>query len=172
MDGNSTSPERNRVMSRVRAVDTKPEMAIRRLLHRMGYRYRLHVSVLPGRPDIVFPARKKIVLVHGCFWHRHRCQNGRRFPKSRSQFWRRKLEGNKVRDRQNILKLRRLGYAVRIIWECQVARVCTHEGRRDLLKFLGSPLPRSRRRPVAIPMHSNSARLRPRRQPSTKPTLK
>ena len=172
MADNLTPAERSRVMSRVRAVDTKPEVAIRSLLHRMGFRYRLHVSELPGRPDIVFPARKKIVLVHGCFWHRHRCQNGHRLPKSRRQFWRRKLEGNKVRDRQNILKLRRLGYAVRIIWECQVARVCTHEGRRDLLKFLGSPLTRLRKRRVAIPMHSNSARPSPSSRPSTKPTLK
>ena len=138
-----TSAERSRVMSRVRAVDTKPEMAIRRLLHHMGYRYRLHVSALPGHPDIVFPARKRIVLVHGCFWHRHRCQNGRRLPQSRRRFWRCKLDGNKVRNRKNILKLRRMGYAVRIIWECEVARVCTNEGRRDLFKFLGSPLTRS-----------------------------
>ena len=136
----SLSPtERSRVMSRVRSADTAPEMAVRRLLYRLGYRYRLHVAGLPGRPDIVFRKKKKAIFVHGCFWHRHRCRNGRRLPKSRRGFWRRKLEKNAVRDKQTLIALRRLGYTSLIIWECQVHGICGVEGVRQLRKFLHSP---------------------------------
>jgi DNA mismatch endonuclease, patch repair protein len=111
-------------MGLVRGADTKPEMAVRRLVHGMGYRYRLHVTGLPGRPDIVFPSRGKIIFVHGCFWHRHSnpgC-NLARLPKSRLDFWRTKLEQNRKRDVVAMRRLKSGGWKVLIIWECQIKK--------------------------------------------------
>ena len=109
-------------MSRIRSKDTKPEMIVRRLVHSLGYRYRLHVRKLPGCPDLVFSGRKKVIFVHGCFWHRHNCRYGRVRPQTRKKFWEKKLEGNKERDKQNRRKLRRLGWSVLTIWECQTRK--------------------------------------------------
>lgn len=107
-------------MSLVRGKDTKPEMLVRRLVHSMGFRYRLHVDNLPGKPDMVFPRRGKVVFIHGCFWHQHPgC--GRR-PKSRLDFWGEKLARNRERDLRNQQALRRLGWKVLIVWECQLKR--------------------------------------------------
>jgi len=108
-------------MSRVRGRDTKPELLVRRLVHGMGYRYRLHRHDLPGKPDLTFPARRKVIFVHGCFWHRHpdpACPLAR-LPKSRLDFWRPKLETNRKRDGRNIVLLAELGWDVLVIWECQ-----------------------------------------------------
>lgn len=127
--------QRSDRMSRVRSKDTRPELLVRRLVHRMGYRYRLHVRRLPGSPDLVFPARHTVILVHGCFWHRHNCALGNRMPKSRVSFWRGKLEGNKQRDAAQRRALRRLGWRVLVVWECQT-RNADPLGSR-LLKFLG-----------------------------------
>lgn len=113
---------RSERMSRVRSKDTSPEMTVRRLLHAMGYRYRLHCRDLPGRPDIVFRKRRKAIFVHGCFWHRHddpSCKLAR-LPKSRLDFWAPKLESNRERDRKNLQKLRDEGWKVLVIWECQL----------------------------------------------------
>jgi DNA mismatch endonuclease (patch repair protein) len=107
-------------MSRVRGKNTTPELVVRKLISSLGYRYRLHGRSLPGRPDIVFPSRKVAVFVHGCYWHRHTCFNGCRLPKSRLDFWRTKLEGNKARDRRNLRKLKALGWRVLVVWECQL----------------------------------------------------
>lgn len=107
-------------MALVRSRDTKPEMRVRRLVHSMGYRYRLHRRDLPGTPDIVFPARRKAIFVHGCFWHRHNCAMGDRLPKSRIQFWSAKIEENAQRDRRSLAKLRRLGWKALVVWECQI----------------------------------------------------
>ncbi len=104
--------QRSERMSRVKSRDTKPELAVRRLVHSMGYRYRLH-GKLPGRPDLVFAARRKVIFVHGCFWHRHSGCPNCRLPKSRLAFWKPKLEANKKRDRKNQQSLRRLGWDVR-----------------------------------------------------------
>src|SRR5262245_32611892 len=104
-------------MALVRGAHTKPELAVRRLTFGMGFRYRLHVNALPGRPDLVFPSRRCVILVHGCFWHRHaRCKLAR-LPKSRVQFWRSKLEGNRERDRRNQRALRARGWRVLVLWE-------------------------------------------------------
>ena len=93
-------------------------MFVRRLVFALGYRYRLHVSGMPGRPDLVFSGRRKVIFVHGCFWHRHaRCRLAR-LPKSRLEFWISKLEANKRRDRKNVRALRRKGWTVLTIWEC------------------------------------------------------
>ncbi|MBN1344368.1 MAG: DNA mismatch endonuclease Vsr [Phycisphaerae bacterium] len=115
-----TPKERSHRMSLVRGKDTKPEMIIRRLVHSLGYRYRLHVRGLPGSPDLVFPSRCKVIFIHGCFWHQHRCRMGNRMPKSRLGFWRPKLEGNRKRDARHRRQLRRLGWKALTIWECQV----------------------------------------------------
>ena len=117
--------ERSERMSRIRDRDTKPELLVRRLVHRMGYRYRLHRRDLPGIPDMVFPRRKKAIFVHGCFWHRHSepsCKMAR-LPKSRRDYWEPKLAGNRHRDKDNQTRLRELGWDVLVIWECEVRHI-------------------------------------------------
>ena len=117
-----STEQRSRVMRRVRSKDTRPEMTVRSLVHRLGYRFRLHRKDLPGRPDLVFPARSKVIFVHGCWWHQHRCSRGSRSPKSNQTYWLPKLEKNVRRDRRNIRRLRRDGWSVMVIWECQVSK--------------------------------------------------
>jgi DNA mismatch endonuclease, patch repair protein len=113
-----TPLERSERMSRVRFKDTKPEWAVRRLLWALGYRYRLHGRDLPGRPDIIFPRFKKVVFIHGCFWHRHpKCG---RMPKSRLEFWAPKLRGNRARDLRNQRALKKLGWEYLVVWECEL----------------------------------------------------
>lgn len=116
-----TVRERSERMRRIRSKDTKPEMRVRRLVHGLGYRYRLHASDLPGRPDLVFRPRRKVIFVHGCFWHRHEGCSRNRTPKSPELrgFWRDKLDGNAQRDRLNQASLRKMGWAVLVIWECE-----------------------------------------------------
>jgi DNA mismatch endonuclease (patch repair protein) len=111
---------RSRMMSGIRGRNTKPELVVRRYLHRAGLRYRLHVKSLPGRPDIVLARHRAVVFVHGCFWHRH---PGCRFaysPKSREDFWRAKLDGNAQRDAVVVEALSRLGWRVFVLWECEL----------------------------------------------------
>jgi len=112
--------QRSRLMSRIRGKDTSPEMIVRRVVHSLGYRYRLYVHQLPGCPDLVFPSRRKAILVHGCFWHRHRCRKGRSMPGTRPRFWSEKLSRNQTRDRLVRSRLRRLGWRVLVVWECQL----------------------------------------------------
>jgi len=107
-------------MSAVRGKDTAPELRLRKALHALGYRYRLHATMLPGKPDMVFPARRKLIFVHGCFWHRHNCKAGRSRPSVRINFWLNKLQANVQRDRGNIRRLRKLGWGVLVAWECQL----------------------------------------------------
>jgi DNA mismatch endonuclease (patch repair protein) len=116
-----TPAERSELMSRVRSKDTRPEIVVRRLLHRMGYRYRLHERKLPGRPDLVFPRLRKAVFVHGCFWHQHPNPECRmtRLPKSRLDYWRAKLERNRRRDGQQQEALLDLGWRFLVVWECE-----------------------------------------------------
>ncbi|MDP2792576.1 MAG: very short patch repair endonuclease [Sulfurisoma sp.] len=128
--------ERGERMSRVRSGNTKPEMAVRKLLFSMGYRYRLHDRKLPGKPDIVFPSRRKIVLVHGCFWHRHENCPLARIPKSHKAFWWPKLEGNRLRDGRVKAALRRMGWSVTTVWECQLGNMARVENK--LRRFLES----------------------------------
>lgn len=116
------SPDkRSRMMAGIKGKNTKPELAVRKLVHGMGFRYRLHRKDLPGSPDLVFPRLKKVIFVHGCFWHRH---PGCRFaytPKSNAQFWLDKLEGNIRRDGQAVIALDALGWQVLIVWACEVS---------------------------------------------------
>jgi DNA mismatch endonuclease (patch repair protein) len=115
-----SAAQRSERMSRVRACDSVPELAVRRLVHALGYRFRKHRSDLPGCPDLVFPGRRKVVFVHGCFWHRHNCKNGQRVPKSREEFWLKKLERNKHRDAETVSQLTVQGWAVLVLWECEL----------------------------------------------------
>lgn len=128
--------ERSERMGRVRQANTKPEMIVRRIVHGLGYRYGLHSRALPGCPDLVFRSRKKVILVHGCFWHQHDNCRQYRMPKSRLEFWLPKLEGNKRRDLENQRKLRDLGWKILVIWECQVKNETALI--RRVRKFLGS----------------------------------
>jgi DNA mismatch endonuclease (patch repair protein) len=114
-----TPDERSALMSRVKAKDSRAEMAVRSLAHRMGFRFRLHVADLPGKPDLVFRGLSKIVFIHGCFWHGHNCRAGKNTPASNRAYWSQKLERNKIRDRRNAARLRRTGWGVMTIWECQ-----------------------------------------------------
>lgn len=114
---------RSEIMARVRSKDTRPEWAVRRLIFAMGYRYRLHVPTLPGRPDLVFRRSRKIIFVHGCFWHRHKGCPLARQPKSREDFWIPKLEANRKRDQRNKRALVREGWRVLTIWECQLRNI-------------------------------------------------
>jgi len=111
--------DRSALMARIRAKNTGPELAVRKLVFSLGYRYRLHRADLPGKPDLVFPGRAKVIFVHGCFWHQHAC--GRySIPKSRTRFWKEKLDGNKRRDANNVRRLRALGWRSLVLWECQL----------------------------------------------------
>ncbi len=116
-----TKAQRSEVMSRVRSKDTVPERCVRRLVSSLGVRYRLHGARLPGRPDLVLAGKRKVIFVHGCFWHRHpRCKLAR-MPKSRVAFWCEKLDGNRHRDLLNQRRLKRLGWRLMVVWECELA---------------------------------------------------
>lgn len=128
--------ERSKRMALIRSKDTGPEMTVRRLVHSMGYRYRLHCEGIPGTPDIVFRRRKKAIFVHGCFWHAHSDPSCRlaRLPKSRLEFWEPKLLGNRQRDIAVQEALIRLGWRVLIVWECLTGR--TEELKENIRAFL------------------------------------
>lgn len=114
--------DRSRLMSRVKGRDTKPEKLVRSLLHRMGYRFRLHRKDLPGKPDIVLPGRKKVVFVHGCFWHGHpNCPRASR-PADNREFWDQKIEGNIARDAKTLEELHALGWETLVIWTCELKK--------------------------------------------------
>lgn len=105
-------------MQSVKTKDTGPELTVRQILSSLGYRYRLYVKKLPGRPDIVFPSKRKAIFVHGCFWHGHGCCKGRA-PKSRQEYWEPKLKANKERDEAQVLALQALGWTVLTVWQCE-----------------------------------------------------
>lgn len=107
-------------MARVKSRDTKPEMAVRRLLTRLGFRYRLHRDDLPGKPDIAFIARRKAIFVHGCFWHGHDCKRGARVPKANREYWSAKIARNRSRDAENVTRHQQLGWSVLVLFECQL----------------------------------------------------
>lgn len=118
------SPERRSWnMSRIKGKDTKPEILVRSILHRMGLRFRLHRKDLPGKPDIVLSKHRTVIFVNGCFWHRHRNCRFAYMPKSRIEFWENKFIGNVTRDRQKARQLRRIGWRVVVVWECETRQV-------------------------------------------------
>ncbi|SCY13399.1 very short patch repair endonuclease [Nitrosospira sp. Nsp13] len=129
-----TPTRRSEIMGRVSSRDTKPEMMVRRIVHAMGYRYRLHAKDLPGKPDLMFRSRRKVMFVHGCFWHRHNNCALARLPKSRQDFWLPKLDANRQRDTKNERALREAGWDVLTIWECELRDAAQLEIRiRDFL---------------------------------------
>jgi DNA mismatch endonuclease (patch repair protein) len=125
-----TPEARSRNMAAIRGKDTAPELAVRRMLHAMGYRFRLHRRDLPGSPDIVMPARHTAVFVHGCFWHQHKRCTHAPTPTSRTAYWLPKLAANVARDARNQRELREMGWRVVVVWECQVRRDASAVARR------------------------------------------
>ncbi|HBO3911246.1 very short patch repair endonuclease [Pseudomonas aeruginosa] len=115
-----SADERSHIMSLVKGKNTRPEMLVRRLVHGAGFRYRLHDAKLPGKPDLVFSRKRKVIFVHGCFWHRHEGCALARIPKSNQEFWLAKLEGNKARDEINLRKLHEAGWDTLVVWECEL----------------------------------------------------
>ncbi|QEE26769.1 DNA mismatch endonuclease Vsr [Terriglobus albidus] len=115
-----TPEHRSRTMRAVKSRNTSPELAVRRLLHSMGYRYRLHRADLPGKPDIVFPGRRKAIFVHGCFWHGHNCPRGARIPKENRAYWQEKIDRNRSRDKKVSTQIRLANWKRLIIWECEI----------------------------------------------------
>jgi DNA mismatch endonuclease (patch repair protein) len=116
---NRSPSQRRQIMQSVRTKNTGPEIALRSLIHKMGYRFRLHRKDLPGTPDIVFPGRKKIILVHGCYWHGHNCSKGR-LPKTKLEYWEPKIARNRKRDEENSTNLKNLGWDVLTVWQCEL----------------------------------------------------
>lgn len=129
-----TPEQRKRNMSAIGGKNTKPEITVRRLIHQLGYRFRLHRSDLPGKPDIVLPRLHKIVFVNGCYWHMHRCSYGQVVPATNTEFWQEKRNSTVDRDKKNNRRLRRMGWSVLIIWECQLKNFDVMRDR--LLNFL------------------------------------
>jgi DNA mismatch endonuclease (patch repair protein) len=128
------SPEkRSSVMRQVKGQNTKPEMLVRRLLTRLGARYRLHRADLPGKPDIVLPGRRLAIFVHGCFWHGHDCARGARVPKANRDYWTAKVSRNRARDVDNREKLEALGWRVEVLWECELKDQAAIEARLGAL---------------------------------------
>lgn len=134
-----TPEQRSANMSKIRGRDTKPEMQVRRMLHAEGFRYVLHDKRLPGKPDLVFPSRKKVIFVHGCFWHEHSCDAGLRTPKTNAAFWADKRRRNVERDSLQSARLQEEGWEVCVVWECELKDLSLLLTR--LTTFLRSPKP-------------------------------
>lgn len=141
---------RSKNMRAIRGKNMKPELTVRRIVHWLGIRYRLHVAGLPGKPDMVFSSRRKVIFVHGCFWHQHaksRCVDSR-IPKSNVAYWRKKLAGNQQRDKKNLSALRKTGWKTLVIWECEIKN--ERRVTDKIVKFLSGD---STPRPL-LPKHS------------------
>jgi DNA mismatch endonuclease (patch repair protein) len=124
-------------MRAVKGKNTGPEMVVRRLVHRMRYRYRLHRKGLPGKPDLVFGSRRKVIFVHGCFWHGHACKRGNRIPKANRAYWTAKIARNKERDQDNIAALYTDRWGALVVWECEVGQADTEHRLREFLDGAG-----------------------------------
>ena len=131
-----TPAERGALMAKIRSKDTKPEKVVRALLHAMGFRFRLHAKALPGKPDIVLPKHRKAIFVHGCFWHRHGVCRPLTLPATNTAFWAKKFADNVARDRRKLRALRRAGWRVLVVWECQIKH--REKLERRLRRFLAT----------------------------------
>ena len=125
MADNLTHPQRHLCMSHNKGKNTSPEMLIRRLVYSLGYRYRLHKKNLPGCPDLVFLSRKKVIFVNGCYWHRHKCKKGYSMPKTKHAFWQSKFSKTIKRDKRKYKDLKKLGWKMLVVWECQLKNIET-----------------------------------------------
>ena len=128
--------KRSEIMSKVHSADTTPEMRVRRLLHRLGYRFRLHRQDLPGKPDIVLPRYKTVIFVHGCFWHGcPTCRHAQIRPQANAEYWNKKLDRTLARDKENQARLEALGWRVLVIWECETRKRREDESVEKLYRF-------------------------------------
>lgn len=134
MADNLTAEQRKRNMTAIKSRHTKPELIVRSIVHRLGFRFRLHDAKLPGKPDIVLTRHKKIILVHGCFWHMHDCKRGNVTPKTNVDYWQTKRFRNVVRDKENLFAYKKKGWKTLIIWECEIKEPAKMEKR--IKKFL------------------------------------
>ncbi|MGI8545219.1 MAG: very short patch repair endonuclease [Aridibacter sp.] len=134
MADNLTAEQRKRNMTAIKSRHTKPEIIVRSIIHRLGFRFRLHDKKLPGKPDIVLNRHKKIILVHGCFWHMHDCKRGNVTPKTNTEYWQKKRFKNVERDSQNLTAYKKEGWKVLTIWECEIKDL--DKLKNKLLKFL------------------------------------
>jgi DNA mismatch endonuclease, patch repair protein len=134
--GLSRSTDRQR-LRRVRGYDTTPELVVRKLVHSLGYRFRLYRRDLPGNPDLAFPGRRKVVFVHGCFWHRHDCRRGRSMPTANGDLWELKFRNTVERDRSIMRRLRREGWEALVVWECQLSASQRESLIKRMRRFLG-----------------------------------
>lgn len=130
-----TAEQRSRTMRAVKGQDTAPELLVRSVVHGMGYRFRLHRKDLPGKPDLVFPRLRKVIFVHGCFWHGHDCARGARMPKTNVEYWQAKILRNSRRDASHLKALKVLGWSAAVVWECELRESRRWIGR--LARFLG-----------------------------------
>ena len=128
---------RSYCMSRIKSKDTKPEMLVRRIIHRMGCRFRLHKRELPGCPDLVFSSKRKIIFVHGCFWHKHRCKSGKVKPATNTNYWEAKINNNHTRDLKVLKELKRSGWEILVVWECWTKNIRLL--REKIKMFMGKP---------------------------------
>lgn len=128
---------RSRIMRAVKGENTGPEILVRRMVRGMGYRYRLHSAALPGKPDLVFSRLRRVIFVHGCFWHGHSCSRGARVPKSNRAYWTRKIDGNRIRDKRNVAALKSAGWNSLLVWECELRN--EDRVRHKIEKFLTGP---------------------------------
>lgn len=131
-----TKEQRHRNMANIKGQNTKPELIVRSLVHRLGYRYRLHQKGLPGKPDMVFASRRKVIFIHGCFWHMHECRYGAVKPATNASFWETKRLSNVGRDRKNRIALEMSGWQVLVIWECQT-KLSDDALEEIIIRFLG-----------------------------------
>lgn len=131
-----TTSERSQRMASVKSANTRPELTMRKLLHRFGFRFRVHVRALPGTPDLVFPGLYKVVFIDGCFWHGHTCRRGQVRPQTNKEFWAAKLDRNLARDQENVEALRQLGWGAFRLWECEIP---SGDWIQPLMKFLEEP---------------------------------
>ncbi|MGO7921971.1 very short patch repair endonuclease [Rhizobium ruizarguesonis] len=136
-----SSEQRSTNMSRIRSTGSVPEMLVRRTVHSLGYRYRLHVRALPGTPDLVFSSRRKVIFVHGCFWHGHGCRVGGKGPKSNTSYWTPKIKRNQQRDQNAMEALQEAGWQTLVLWECELKDV--PELAERLIAFLGPSIRRT-----------------------------
>jgi DNA mismatch endonuclease, patch repair protein len=118
-----THKQRSHCMSQNKGKDTSIEICVRRLVYSLGYRYRLHRRDLPGCPDMIFPSRKELIFINGCYWHRHSCKKGRSMPATRKNFWTSKFDRTIERDKKNLRKLRKEGWKLLVVWECQIRNI-------------------------------------------------
>lgn len=154
-----TKEQRSRNMAAIRGKNTRPELVVRSLLHRLGYRYALHRSDLPGKPDIVLVRRLKVIFVHGCFWHLHRCRFGNVMPATNAAFWKDKRLKNTERDKIARLALKRAGWQIFVVWGCWIKQ--PDELAKRLLAFLKKPSPKAKQKYLREPSAQRGATKRP-----------